>query len=68
MQEETQETDRASGLHMLMSLLCSVNEDRLGEQVVKVNPVEPNPSCVFNVRLLTSGAAGHTPLAALAHF
>lgn len=52
---------------MLMSLLCSVNEDRLGEQVVKVNPVEPSPSCVFNVGPLTSGAAGHAPLAALAH-
>lgn len=51
---------------MLMSLLRSVN-DRLGEQVVKVNPVEPNPSCVFNVGPLTSGAAGHAPLAALAH-
>lgn len=51
---------------MLMSLLCLV-EDRLGEQVVKVNPVELNPSYVFNVGPLTSGAARHAPLAALAH-
>lgn len=52
---------------MLLSLLRSVNEDRLGVQVVKVNPVEPNPSCAFNVGQLTSGAAGHAAFAALAH-
>jgi len=40
---------------------------RLRVRVVKVNPVEPKPSCAFIVGQLTSGSAGHTLFADLAH-